>query len=165
MAIFCRNAQHLSCSDVLKLSSSAEEGNHETARVPVPNTLLVLGRRGDRMKSRGGTRRGHEEGATDPTQRPPGKSNDRRARTSHLSAINQWTIIECLKNGSLQKHKGSWRGSPDGKAISGNTIANLSCDGLLAVVKSKQTGFARLTERGEWFARTLIASYAHEAIE
>ena len=53
--------------------------------------------------------------------------------------------------------KCAWHGQPGGKPINGNTVASLGRDGLLAVVKNNQGGFAQLTERGAWFARTLVS--------
>jgi hypothetical protein len=108
-----------------------------------------------------------QEDAADPKRRVPLGPTERRAPVLHLSATNQWAIIECFNNGGLRKYNGSWHGSLEGKPISGNTVANLSRDGLLAVTKHKQAGSARLTERGERFARTLISSraVADEVIE
>jgi hypothetical protein len=91
--------------------------------------------------------------------------NKRRAPISHLSAVDQFAVIESFNNGALQKRDGCWYGSLDGKPISGNTVANLCRDGLLSVTKKKLTGSAQLTERGEWFARTLLARPADKVIE
>ena len=81
-----------------------------------------------------------------------------------LSATERTALIECRNHGQLQKQNGFWRGSSDGKRITGTTVANLGRDGLLTVTKNNRTGSARLTERGEWFARTLL-SQADEVIE
>ena len=49
---------------------------------------------------------------------------------------------------------------PEGDPIHGNTVASLCRDGLFVATKSKQSGSARLTERGEWFVRALITAGA-----
>jgi hypothetical protein len=46
---------------------------------------------------------------------------------------------------------------PEGKHISGVTVADLARDGVFTVFKNLRHGSAQLTERGQWFARTLIA--------
>jgi hypothetical protein len=79
--------------------------------------------------------------------------SEARALVSLLSTTDRMALIECLKNAALQKREGFWHGSPGCKPISGNTIANLSRDGLLAVSKNHRYGSARLTERGKWFAQ------------
>jgi hypothetical protein len=56
----------------------------------------------------------------------------------------------------LRKRMGCRCGTPDGKHISGLTVANLSRDGMFSVITNRQYGSAGLTERGQWFARTLI---------
>jgi hypothetical protein len=99
--------------------------------------------------------------------------NQRSARTvkesqapiSSLSPTDRTALIECCNNYVLYKQNGVWLGSSGGKPISGNTVANLGRDGLLTVTKNKQLGSARLTERGKWFARTLIAPESDEMIE
>ncbi len=65
-------------------------------------------------------------------------------------------MLECFNHGGLQKYKGSWYGSLNGKPISGNTVANLGRDALLVITKNQQGGSAGLTERGERIARLLI---------
>jgi hypothetical protein len=67
-------------------------------------------------------------------------------------------LLACFNSGGLQKQDGSWRGKSGDKPINGNTVASLSREGLLAVTKDKKSGSARLTERGEWFAKTLLSS-------
>jgi hypothetical protein len=82
--------------------------------------------------------------------------NERRAPISILSPAKRTALIECFNNVGLHKQKGSWRGSSDGKPVSGSTVADLSRDGMLAVTTNRQRGSAQLTDRGNWFARTLI---------
>ena len=43
-----------------------------------------------------------------------------------------------------------------GKPISGSTIADLARDGMLALTTINRLASAQLTERGKWFARTLL---------
>jgi hypothetical protein len=83
---------------------------------------------------------------------------ERRAPIAILSNKSRSALVECFKDGDLQRQKGVWRGSPAGQPVSGNTVASLCRDGLLVVTKSKQSGSAQLTERGAWFVRTLIAA-------
>jgi hypothetical protein len=87
-----------------------------------------------------------------------------------MSAAHQYRFFRTRanrrwsKNGELQKHKGVWRGSIEGEPVHGNTVANLCRDGLFVATKGKQSGSARLTERGEWFVRALIAAEADHLI-
>jgi hypothetical protein len=88
---------------------------------------------------------------------PSRTDNERRAPINGLSPTDRTALIECCNNFGLYKQNGMWLGSSSGKPISGNTVANLGRDGLLTITKNNRLGSARLTERGEWFARTLIA--------
>src|SRR3954462_15326323 len=80
------------------------------------------------------------------------------ALVSPLSRTDRAALIECLKGGGLQKREGFRHGSPSGKPITGNTVANLGRGGLLAVTKKARHGSAALTERGERVAQTLMGS-------
>jgi hypothetical protein len=42
------------------------------------------------------------------------------------------------------------------RTISGGTIADLARDGMLALTTINRLASAQLTERGKWFARTLL---------
>jgi hypothetical protein len=79
------------------------------------------------------------------------------APTSILSPTERTALAECGKSGGLYKQSGVWRGSSVGTPINGNTIANLARCGLLIVTKKGRLGSAKLTDRGESFARTLMA--------
>jgi hypothetical protein len=79
------------------------------------------------------------------------------APVDDLSPTQRAALIECGDNGRLYKKNGVWRGSPAGRGINGNTIANLGRDGFLIVSRDRRSASATLTERGEWFARTLLA--------
>jgi hypothetical protein len=83
-------------------------------------------------------------------------ANRPRAPVAVLSSTKQTAVIECFTNDGLHKDHGHWCGGPEGKHISGVTVADLARDGMFSVVKNLQYSSARLTERGQWFARTLI---------
>ena len=95
-----------------------------------------------------------------PENPSPSRQHEKRAPISSLSTKGRYALIECSGNDFLQKHKGVWRGSADGAPINGNTVATLTRDGLLVVTRSNEMWTARLTERGEWFVRTLMATDA-----
>jgi hypothetical protein len=79
-----------------------------------------------------------------------------RAPISLLSPAKRTALIQSFNNNGLYKQKGCWHGSSDSKPISGSTVADLRRDGMLRVTTNRQCGSAQLTERGSWFARTLI---------
>jgi hypothetical protein len=79
-----------------------------------------------------------------------------RAPVAVLSPTKRTAMIECFNNDGLHKDHGHWCGGPEGKHISGVTVADLARDGMFSVIKNLQNSSARLTERGQWFARTLI---------
>jgi hypothetical protein len=79
-----------------------------------------------------------------------------RAPIAPLSPTKRTALIECLNNNGLYKHNGYWWGTIEGKHISGVTVADLARDGMFSVIKDLRHSLARLTERGQWFARTLI---------
>src|SRR5580700_7818252 len=83
-------------------------------------------------------------------------ANKRRAPVAVLSPTKRTAVIECFNNNGLHKRRGCWCGTPEGKHISGVTVADLSRDGMVSVITNRQYGSAGLTERGQWFARTLI---------
>jgi hypothetical protein len=71
-----------------------------------------------------------------------------RAPIAILSPAKRNALVACFNAGGLHK-KG-------GKPVSGMTTADLARDGMLTVTTNHQFGSARLTERGNWFARTLL---------
>jgi hypothetical protein len=89
-------------------------------------------------------------------------TNKRRAPVAILSPTKCTAIIECFSNNGLHKHNGYWCGTPEGKHISGVTVADLARDGVFSVERNLPRGSALLTERGQWFARSLIDA-ANEA--
>jgi hypothetical protein len=90
------------------------------------------------------------------TSSPLVMANKSRAPVAVLSPTKQTAMIECFNNDGLHKSHGHWCGGPEGKHISGVTVADLARDGMFSVIKNLQYSSARLTERGQWFARTLI---------
>ena len=87
---------------------------------------------------------------------PLGVARKPRAPIAALSPTKRTALIECLNNNGLHKRNGYWWGKLDGKHISGVTVADLARDGMFSVIKDLRHSSARLTERGQWFARTLI---------
>ena len=106
-----------------------------------------------------GVQRDGKKGATItsyPILQPVFTADERRAPVAILSPTKRAAIIECFSNSGLHKRNGYWWGASEGKHISGVTVADLARDGMLSVIKTLQYSSALLTERGQWFARTLI---------
>jgi hypothetical protein len=87
-------------------------------------------------------------------------ADKRRAPVAILSPTKRTAVIECFSNNGLHKRKGYWCGTPEGKHISGVTVADLARDGMFSLKTNLLQGSALLTERGQWFARTLIEAAA-----
>ena len=49
-----------------------------------------------------------------------------------LSLAKRTAVMECFNNNGLYKRKGCWWGAPDGRHISGVTVAELSRDGIVS---------------------------------
>ena len=81
---------------------------------------------------------------------------ERHAPVGDLSPSKRSALMACFKAGGLNKKDGAWHGAPGGTPVSGITTADLARDGMLTVTTNKRNGSARLTERGNWFARTLM---------
>ena len=79
-----------------------------------------------------------------------------RAPIAILSPAKRNALVACFNAGGLHKKDGAWHGLPGGKPVSGMTTADLARDGMLTVTTNHRFGSARLTERGNWFARTLL---------
>jgi hypothetical protein len=77
-----------------------------------------------------------------------------RALVAILSAAKQNALVACFIANGLHKTEGAWHGVPDSKSISGVTVADLARDGMLTM--DRRLGSAQLTERGTWFAQTLV---------
>ena len=79
-----------------------------------------------------------------------------RAPIAILSPAKRNALVACFNAGRLHKKDGAWHGPPGGKPVSGMTTADLARDGMLTVTTNHRFGSAQLTERGNWFARTLL---------
>jgi hypothetical protein len=93
-------------------------------------------------------------------------SAERRAPTAILSPTKRVALIACLNGGSLHKQCGAWTapcGSAGEKPISGVTVADLRRDGMLTLTMLRGSASARLTARGDWFARTVATELAERA--
>jgi hypothetical protein len=84
----------------------------------------------------------------------PAPLREPRALVATLSFAQRNALIACFNANELKKKDGAWHGLPDGKPTSGTTIADLARDGMLTSDRGR--GWARLTEQGKWFARTLL---------
>jgi hypothetical protein len=85
----------------------------------------------------------------------PRARSEPRALVAILSTAKRNALLACLDGSGLHKKDGAWHGRPDGKPVSGVTVADLARDGMLALSTDHRLASARLTERGNWFARTL----------
>jgi hypothetical protein len=93
-------------------------------------------------------------------------SAEGRAPTAILSSAKRAALIACLNGGSLHKRCGVWTApcaSTGEKPVSGATVADLGRDGMLTLTVLRGGGSARLTERGNWFARTVVTELAERA--
>jgi hypothetical protein len=88
--------------------------------------------------------------------RLPLAPSEPRALIAILSAAKRNALVACFNANGLHKKDGAWHGVPDGKRVSGVTVADLARDGMLTLTTDHGLGSARLTERGSWFARTLL---------
>src|SRR5215475_5723858 len=82
--------------------------------------------------------------------------SEARAPIAILSPAKRNALVACFNAGGLHKKDGAWHGPPGGKPVSGMTTADLARDGMLTVTTNHRFGSAQLTERGKWFARTLL---------
>ena len=93
-------------------------------------------------------------------------SDERRVPTAILSSAKRAALIACLNGGSLHKQRGVWSpplANVGDKAISGVTVADLGRDGMLTLSTLRESAHARLTPRGNWFARTVATELAERA--
>ena len=93
--------------------------------------------------------------------------DDARAPIDLLSPTKRAALIACLNGGgSLHKRWGAWAApSPSAcdKPISGVTVADLGRDGMLTRSTLDGNASARLTTRGNWFARTAVTEMAEQS--
>jgi hypothetical protein len=110
------------------------------------------------MREPGVQRDGKNDATIASTLTPPPlvMANKRRAPIAILSPTKRTAVIECFSNNGLHKRNGYWWGTPEGKHISGVTVADLARDGMFSVKTNLPHSSASLTERGQWFARALI---------
>jgi hypothetical protein len=91
-------------------------------------------------------------------------SDEGRAPTAILSSAKRAALIACLNGGSLHKRCGVWTvPNASDNPISGATVADLGRDGMLTLTMLRGSASARLTERGNWFARTVATELAERA--
>jgi hypothetical protein len=86
-----------------------------------------------------------------------------RAPTAILSPAKRAALTACLNGGILHKRCGVWTApsaSASDKPISGVTVADLGRDGMLMLSMLHGSASARLTTRGNWFARTAVTEMA-----
>jgi hypothetical protein len=89
-----------------------------------------------------------------------------RAPTAVLSPAKRAALIACLNGGIVDKRCGVWIApstSTSDKPISGVTVADLGRDGMLTLSMLHGSASARLTTRGNWFARTVVTEMAERA--
>ena len=86
--------------------------------------------------------------------------NEPRALIAILSSAKRNALVACFNASGLHKKDGAWHGPADGKPVSGVTVADLTRDGMLTLTTGHGLACARLTERGCWFARTLLREAA-----
>ncbi len=100
------------------------------------------------------------DAAVEPVRPSPLAPREPRALVAILSTAKRNALVTCFNASGLHKKDGAWHGAPDGKPISGVTVADLARDGMLTLTTDHRLCSARLTERGNWFARTLLGDAA-----
>jgi hypothetical protein len=93
----------------------------------------------------------------------PRLPGDGRALVAILSTAKRNALLACLNGNGLYKKNGAWHGPPHQKPVSGVTVADLARDGMFTLTTDHRLCSARLTERGSWFARTLLRDAAKDA--
>jgi hypothetical protein len=86
-----------------------------------------------------------------------------RAPTVILSPAKRAALTACLNGGVLHKRAGIWTApsaAASDKPIFGVTVADLGRDGMLTLSTLYGSASARLTTRGNWFARTVVTEMA-----
>ncbi len=102
----------------------------------------------------------HDTSPHDAVQAGTLPPSEPRALIAILSAAKRNALLACLTANGLHKKAGAWHGPADGKPVSGVTVADLARDGMLTLTTDHRLASARLTERGSWFARTLVRDEA-----
>ncbi len=100
------------------------------------------------MRVPGVQRDGKNEATITSTLAPPPlvMANKSRAPVVVRSPTKRTAVIECFNNNGLHKRNGYWCGAPEGKYISGVTVADLARDGMFSVITNLRSRSARLTE-------------------
>jgi hypothetical protein len=81
-----------------------------------------------------------------------------------LSRAQRVAILECHNGRGLRKLRGFWVADGSTVRICGVTVADLVRDDLMVTNElGYRKSVARLTGRGAWFARTLVAAQVLEA--
>jgi hypothetical protein len=89
--------------------------------------------------------------------------DESRAPIGILSRAKRAALTACLNGGFLYRRCGVWNApsaSACDKPISGVTVADLGRDDMLTLTMLHGSASARLTTRGNWFARTLLTEAA-----
>jgi hypothetical protein len=101
-------------------------------------------------------------GAAEAASSLPRVPGDARALVAILSTAKRNALLACLNGNGLYKKNGAWHGRPHERPVSGVTVADLARDGMFTLTTDHRLCSARLTERGNWFARTLFHDAAKE---
>jgi hypothetical protein len=100
--------------------------------------------------------------ARGPARSLPFPPAETRALVAILSTAKRNALLACLNGNGLYKKNGAWHGAAHQKPVSGVTVADLARDGMLTLTTDHRLCSARLTERGNWFARTLLRDAAKD---
>jgi hypothetical protein len=95
----------------------------------------------------------------------PQSPREPRAIVAILSPAKRNALIACFNASGLTKKDGAWHGLPDNKPTSGVTVADLARDGMLTLTTDGRVVSAQLTDRGKWFARTLLYDAEAEMVQ
>jgi hypothetical protein len=92
-------------------------------------------------------------GGRDPSERVVAINWNEWSRSIGIAGRDQPV---CANPSGLRKKAGAWHGGENAKPISGVTVADLARDGMLTLIWEHRPCSAQLTERGIWFAQTLL---------
>ena len=89
--------------------------------------------------------------------------NEPKAPIAILTPAKRAALIACLDgSGTLHKRRGVWTTDSGQARISGTTVADLGRDGMLTLTVLGRQASARLTARGNWYARTVAIEMAEQ---
>jgi hypothetical protein len=87
-----------------------------------------------------------------------------RAPIASLSPAQRTAVLECHNGRRLHKLRGFWSAEGSAVRVYGVTVADLVREDLMVTNElGYRKSVARLTTRGAWFARTLVAALELEA--